>query len=560
MGNNTVLENDCSNNDKYGIYLSSSNHTFILDNNCSNIKNLQNNDGEGIYLDSSKNNTVLGNDCSNNDKYGISLKSSNNTLISENNCSNNGDTGIYLDSSSNNTMWKNIVAENSQYQAYCSDADENNWDNGIIGNYWDDYTERHPDATNNSVVWDIPYKINGTINTYDEYPMCKKTIEDTVAPQWDPMPEDQDLELGEPLNYDLNATDFQPVLYDVNGTDFTIDSSGLLTNDTLLAVGNYVLVLNASDGTNDNITEISILVENTQAPQWDPMPEDQDLELGEPLNYDLNATDFQPVLYDVNGSDFTIDSSGLLTNDTLLAVGNYVLVLNASDGISHNITTITITVLENADPFWEEPLTNQIVYVGQSFRYDVNASDNLAIDQYWINLEDTFHIDNEGVITNITALPKWMVYTLVIHVNDTSGNEISASIDISVQEDGENPIFDPIPEDQTIMFGEPFRYDVNATDNVGIDQYWVNLNEFQINEDGVITNATVLQVKTYGLMISVNDTNGRTQSIWIEITVKAREGGPAEISGYDCLFIMGFALLAVVVLMRKSFRRRRFQN
>jgi parallel beta-helix repeat protein len=461
-----MLENVCMDN-LNGIQLGTSHNNTIFDNNCSNRNN-------GIHLDSSNNSMVFGNDCSNNGDYGLYLKSSNHTDVSSNNCSNN-DIGIYLNSAVNNSLWENIFSENLQYQAECTNADENEWDNGIVGNYWSDYTARHPDAVNNGVIWNIPYKINGTLDTYDEFPLYKKRIDDNVAPQWDPLPE-----------------------------DLTFES-------------------------------------------------------GPGLSYDLNATDFYPVIYNVNDSAFSIDANGLLRNQTSLIVGEYNLQLNASDGFNHNVTTIIITVLENTGPIWNEQPANQTVYLPQSFYYDASASDNLAIDQYWINLEGTFQIDSNGIITNITDLYA-TTYNLIIHVNDTSGNEISASIKVEVLEDWEPPLWVEIPESQTIIVGESFRYDVNATDNVAIDQYWINLEQFQIDENGVITNSTKLYAGSYKLQISVNDTKGLKRSIIIEVLVKEKETPAPEIPGFHPSLILAFILIGIASVFAKFLKSKKEQN
>jgi len=122
--NNTISDNNCLLNDYYGIYLFSSNNNEIMNNNCSlndydgiyldyTIDNeiLENicllNKKSGIYLSNFGNNTISRNNCSLNN-YGISLWKSNYNKISENNCTSNRD-GIYLILSSNNTIWQNFI-------------------------------------------------------------------------------------------------------------------------------------------------------------------------------------------------------------------------------------------------------------------------------------------------------------------------------------------------------------------------------------------------------------------------------------------------------------------
>jgi hypothetical protein len=79
--------------------------------------------------------------------------------------------GIYAEDSGNNTIWNNTFLDNGDSEAFCLNSDENDWDNGTIGNYWGDYEAQYPTANNDGSIWDIPYKINGTLSTYDNYPL-----------------------------------------------------------------------------------------------------------------------------------------------------------------------------------------------------------------------------------------------------------------------------------------------------------------------------------------------------------------------------------------------------
>ena len=57
----------------------------------------------------------------------------------------------------NNTDWNAI------------DDISNQWDNGNIGNYWDDYLEKYPEAKKIDGIWDTPYVITDYV--VDRYPL-----------------------------------------------------------------------------------------------------------------------------------------------------------------------------------------------------------------------------------------------------------------------------------------------------------------------------------------------------------------------------------------------------
>jgi nitrous oxidase accessory protein len=124
--NNTLSGNNASNNvNDIGISLSFSNNNTLIDNNASN-------NDIGICLLYSNNNTISRNNASNNGYLGILLEiySKNNTL-SGNNVSNN-DIGIYLDSSNNNnnTLRGNTMTGNREHFDLGGDTDSD-FDNDI---------------------------------------------------------------------------------------------------------------------------------------------------------------------------------------------------------------------------------------------------------------------------------------------------------------------------------------------------------------------------------------------------------------------------------------------
>ena len=66
-----------------------------------------------------------------------------------------------------NVIYYNNFKQNSEYPS--RDDANNQWDNGSIGNYWDDYIENHPDAKQIDGIWDTPH--NFTWNNVDRFPL-----------------------------------------------------------------------------------------------------------------------------------------------------------------------------------------------------------------------------------------------------------------------------------------------------------------------------------------------------------------------------------------------------
>ena len=343
------------------------------------------------------------------------------------------------------------------------------------------------------------------------------TIIDIIAPTWDETPTDQTVELGTSFIYDLNATDLQSVTYSVNDTtNFAMDASGVLTNNTLLTVGSYPIEVTASDGTNDNTTVIIITVQDTIAPTWDEMPQDQTVELGQSFSYDLNATDLQSITYSVNDTtNFAMDASGVLTNNTALSLDSYSIEVTASDDINDNKTIITITVEDTISPTWVEIPTSQGIFLGQPFSYDLNATDLQSIT-YSVNDTVNFTIDGNGVLTNNTVLSLG-AYSLEINATDASNNVLTRFITVSVT-DTVAPTWDETPQDQTIEFGSSFSYDLNATDLQSVTYSVNDTINFAMDGNGILTNNTLLTIGSYPIEVTASDgTNDNTTVIIITV-------------------------------------------
>jgi PGF-pre-PGF domain-containing protein len=187
-----------------------------------------------------------------------------------------------------------------------------------------------------------------------------------------------------------------------------------------------------------------------------------------------------------------------------------------------NSTIISITVQDTTSPSWIQSLSNQSVEYGSSFSYDVNATDAVTLDKYYLNDTTNFTINSTtGLITNNTGLLLNEVYSLNISVNDTSGNILSSIISITVQ-DTTAPTWVESISNQVVTYGNAFSYDVNATDNVNISTYYIgDTTNFTINSStGLITNNTQLNITVYYLNISVNDTLGNILSEVIQVTVQ----------------------------------------
>jgi len=148
------------------------------------------NQKNGIELDrTSSSTTIQGNLIHGNSQSSISIHESNDNTIVYNTFSFNEEYGIRIgeewhsDPSSNTKVHhNNFISNGKDFQA----LDDNNtgsvWDDGVSeGNYWSNYLDHYPQATNDGSEWDIPYRIEGYMKENDRYPLVDP-VEGLVIP------------------------------------------------------------------------------------------------------------------------------------------------------------------------------------------------------------------------------------------------------------------------------------------------------------------------------------------------------------------------------------------
>ncbi|MFW9971758.1 MAG: binary toxin-like calcium binding domain-containing protein, partial [Candidatus Odinarchaeota archaeon] len=105
------------------------------------------------------------------DRAGMQLRNSRDCIITNNYFFNNSDFGLDLiETSIYNKVYFNKFIDNDLNAV--DDCLHNRWDDGVIGNYWEDYEDLYvPPATNDGFIWDIPYEIGGVANSEDNKPL-----------------------------------------------------------------------------------------------------------------------------------------------------------------------------------------------------------------------------------------------------------------------------------------------------------------------------------------------------------------------------------------------------
>ena len=180
--NDKIIGNVFKSNSEAAIYFNPGSYSLIK-------RNMITGGSRGIHL-WGNNNTILYNDIYSSG-YGIYFSNGmdtwNNT-IAHNSIYNHGSYGIHLEGANDryNTFYNNSLTGNGNNAN--DDGFSNYWDNGIMGNYWDDYGGEDADDDG---IGESPYLITGLASSQDNFPIwddghngSKIIIDDSASNNW----------------------------------------------------------------------------------------------------------------------------------------------------------------------------------------------------------------------------------------------------------------------------------------------------------------------------------------------------------------------------------------
>ncbi len=394
---------------------------------------------------------------------------------------------------------------------------------GSYGPYSTDGTD-----TIDSTVWSYQPDGNVLLNfsaddgagnsTYSIVTVIKDTIDPSISIT---SPTNSQIYSSSPPSYSISITENNlnetwylvggsPTKYFITGSPSgTIDSGAWAAGDQQ---GTITLTFYANDHAGNEGYDSVDIIRDTQVPIITiNSPTFLDIYGAIPPDYQIDITETNTIVsrwYTINNSEniYFTPLSGTIDSDKWIGVsdGSVNLTFYAEDVVG-NVGSVSTIVNKNTPPTWIEVPSDQTIKFGDSFSYNVNATDTSGIDHYSINASSTFNIDSSGVITNITQLLVG-VYWVNVSAFDASNNYCDVQFKIIVQ-DLSAPTWIQEPETQIVKYGLDILYDVNATDLFGIDHYWINdTSKFKINEtSGVIQNKIVLDCGEYWLEVRAYD-------------------------------------------------------
>lgn len=406
----------------------------------------------------------------------------------------------YIDPGYYGILLQNEASDNLIYQnkvvgatVYCRDDGNNNeWDNGSIGNYWGNYGG--VDA-NDDGIGDSPYSISGFAGSQDRYPI------------WD------DGEHGNPpvitiLSPTLNA------VYSTNSPDFTvsieemyIDTSwyqlvGGSTNYTFTGIsgkinqalwdefGNEMITFRVFvNDTSGNLSydEIEIFKDTLEPYVYIISPQPYELYGKNPASFIvfISDTNLDIMWYSFNGG---LTNHSFVTNGTFNSVewnnlqnGSVTIEFYAIDkagNIGIDMVTIRIDII-NPEIILFSPVNNDVFgMTAPEFFISLN---DINLDTSWYILNGKTYIFTENETLNQSAWDSYANGTLLItfYANDSVGNV--GLQEVLLQKDIIGPIINIInPVENNFYPSNPPQFNLSIIDG-NLNSIWYSLDSGTVN-------------------------------------------------------------------------------
>ncbi len=510
-------------NSTYGIYASGCSNTLIGNNT------IAFNEYSGTLIVSGNeneifNNTIIGNNINGIDlsgdfctvhrnfiiKNGMGLSiGGSNCIIRDNYINDSLNTGLYTrPGSKDNIIYNNSFIDNIDLNA--KEEGKNNWDNGYIGNWWDDFYGPDPANLNNTVEYDftnVPnvykYRKNGVI---DNYPLGIYHKQPTIT---NPSPANE-----------ISGVDRNPIL-SVEVTDPDPPSY----RDRMDVYFYYIL--------NDTYNLIGM---------------NNNIESGGTASVPFSST--------IEGKTATYTYKGLGYD----YIG--VWYAEVEDGYSRVRSPIWIfttinTPLDNKKPIVDISAPSETVIgdeihaqVNDSITFDASASydpDGEIIFYKWAFPPDTSIINK---ISSTHSFKSEGTYTINLVAIDNDGSSNSVNKTVVIRSESNRP---PVAiangyysglKGKTIIFDGSGSYDLDNGDTINPIWDFGDGN----NESGFISYHVYKKAGNYTVTLTVTDQYGEsdTSFTYALIKVKKSEGIP----GYEIILLF-IAILLVLAVKRR---------
>ena len=294
----------------------------------------------------------------------------------------------------------------------------------------------------------------------------------------------------------------------------TIDQTGKI-QWTPTQVGNYDIDVLVADNQGATTTQTYQLVVGTQAINQAPNITSTPLfvaNVGSPYQYQIQASDpdGQSLTYQLIESPqgMTINANTGLVQWNTPITGNYKVVVAAFDSQGLGVTQgYTLAAKVNSLPVIRSTNPPTGAIPGVAYRYDIQATDpdggilNYSLDA--TSQAKGINLDESGRLSWTPSNSQTGIHAITLTITDAAGGKVTQSFNLTVAPDTTAPKVIINRNKNFTNKGEAVSFQVSATDNVGIAnlQLLINNTPVVIDSNGVATftptNPGVITAKAF---------------------------------------------------------------
>ncbi len=434
-----------------------------------------------------------------------------------------------------NTFYLNNFINNTAHSTVPNAEDV--FDDGSLGNYWDDYTTRYPNAKVVGRVWDTPYGVAETDVT-DRYPLAHPY--DYRDPQAD-AGEDQRLLAGTTASLDASGStdDYSIASFTWSFTydGSPVELSGEVASYRFVRIGTYDVTLQVWDNWDNTDIDMMVVEVYDDAPPMVDAGDDIIVDMGEAFTLDGSASTDNGLIV---GYTWTIDPEGLnlqrggQTAEVVLEnAGDYLVVLNVTDEAGNWATdTLTVHVLDTEAPVAD---AGPDIVSGQGEQVEFNgsaSSDNVGIVAWKWSFEVGGEPVSLGTEVSVYVFVDPGEYVVTLNVTDAAGNWATDDLLVTVR-DVQPPVADAGEDSEWDTGSTVTLNGTGSTDNVGIASYVWTFDDkgTAVSLEGAVVEYTFENAGLFSVTLNVTDAAGNWDTD--NVSVLVGDGIPPEADAGD---------------------------
>ena len=331
--------------------------------------------------------------------------------------------------------------------------------------------------------------------------------------------------INQPYRYTLTATDPEnsPFTYSLGRrpSSMTIDKTGKI-QWIPTQTGNYDIEAIVTDAQGATTTQTYQLVVGSQTINQAPTITSTPgfvADVGNPYQYALQASDpeGQPITYKLLDAPqgMAIDANTGLVQWTTPITGNYNIVVAAFDPEGLGVTQgYTLTAKINSLPVIRSTTPPSGAIPGVPYRYDIQASDpDGGALTYSLDADSQgkgITVDERGRLSWTPSVSQAGTHVITLSITDAAGGKVTQSFNLTVAPDTTAPKVVINRSQNFTNKGESVSFQVSATDNVGIAnlQLLINNTPVVVDSNGVAvftpTNPGVITANAIAIDVAGN--------------------------------------------------------